>query len=339
MSGVDPDRRVALNATKLRALVAAQDGRFEPTGAGAFGRGASMHDGERAWVLADDRPERALGPALAWAFRHGLNELHLLVDGPETAEELARRAAMFNFAITVWAVKGRSLARARPGPVPRELPPSPAALELASVLTDAGADLAIEHGVVTGEVLGLELARVVEDGRGPARIEVGVGRHDREAFAIVHGDLPAADALTGVIDAVRSHRRPGADPHPLNELVPERWLLADLLSGRRPELAGFELRRCAGTVVRQSVKDVLPAVAKGIDAAGSQVSVSVSTGVDLDAVPLAADARSQLDADADLILVVPERDVHPMTRRLAATLTAPATIVTVPDDWREQART
>ena len=52
--------------------------------------------------------------------------------------------------------------------------------------------MVVEHGVVTGEVRGLEVCRVVDDrttGDG-VRLEVGVGAHDREAFAIIHGDVP-----------------------------------------------------------------------------------------------------------------------------------------------------
>ena len=47
---------------------------------------------------------------------------------------------------------------------------------------------------------------------GAARLEVGVGAHDREAFALVHGDLPTVEALAGVVASWRRYRRPGADP-------------------------------------------------------------------------------------------------------------------------------
>ena len=62
----------------------------------------------------------------------------------------------------------------------------------------------------SGEILGLEIARVVVDDTG-ARIEVGVGRHDREAFAMLHGDLPPEAALAGVIATVRRHRTGAAE--------------------------------------------------------------------------------------------------------------------------------
>ena len=56
----------------------------------------------------------------------------------------------------------------------------------------------MEHGVLLGEVDGLEVCRVVLVD-GVAHLEVGVGRHDREAFALMHGDVPPAEALVGVV--------------------------------------------------------------------------------------------------------------------------------------------
>ena len=79
-------------------------------------------------------------------------------------------------------------------PVPVAAPPDERALDLVPLLADAGATVVVEHGLVTGEILGLEVARVVTDDGG-ARVEVGVGRHDREAFGMLHGDLPTHAAL------------------------------------------------------------------------------------------------------------------------------------------------
>ncbi len=57
---------------------------------------------------------------------------------------------------------------------------------------------------------GLEVCRVVDDpATGAVRLEVGVGAHDREAFAIMHGDVPTVEALAGVVRAVAEHRRTG----------------------------------------------------------------------------------------------------------------------------------
>ncbi|MGH9211596.1 MAG: hypothetical protein ACRD2C_13065 [Acidimicrobiales bacterium] len=69
-------------------------------------------------------------------------------------------------------------------------------------------------------------------------------------------------------------------------------------------------------------------------AGAGTVVVACSVGVDVDLVPAAADARGALDPEAELWLVVPERDDHPTTRHLAAHLRMPARVVTVPDAWR-----
>ena len=69
-------------------------------------------------------------------------------------------------------------------------------------------------------------------------------------------------------------------------------------------------------------------------ASGAEVVVACSVGVHLDLVPAAADARQALAPDARLLLVVPERDAHPVTRALAERLVAPAELVPVAGDWR-----
>jgi hypothetical protein len=62
--------------------------------------------------------------------------------------------------------------------------------------------------------------------------------------------------------------------------------------------------------------------------------VVCSTGVDVDLVPTAVDARLADGREARLVLVVPERDDHPAHATLAASLVEPAEVRTVPDDWR-----
>ena len=58
-------------------------------------------------MLIDPASERALGPALAWANRAGVGELHLLVE--DHAADLARRASAFSARPTVWQIEGRTL--------------------------------------------------------------------------------------------------------------------------------------------------------------------------------------------------------------------------------------
>jgi hypothetical protein len=75
-------------------------------------------------------------------------------------------------------------------------------------------------------------------------------------------------------------------------------------------------------------------MARGETAGGASAIVACSVGVDLDLVPAAADTRLAADPEARLLLVMPERDAHSVTRMLAARLSAPAEVIAIDDDWR-----
>ncbi len=330
---LDPERRAALVGAKLGALVREQFGEADRTPT-AFGGGAALVEGDTGWVLADDQPHRILGGGLAWARSQGVGDLHLLVDDAAAAGVVARRAAAFRAAPTVWRVDGRALHAAEPAPYPQRAPAPAGADDLVALLEDSGVTVVVEHGVVAGEVLGLEIARVVVGEDDEARLEVGVGRHDREAFTMIHGRLPTADALASVVDAVLAQRRPDASPHPLNRLAAERWLRALLIE--RPEVVGAaSLAPVDPPLPRDNVKDAAPAAALGVDEHGAPVLVVCSAGIDLDLVPTAADARQWHAPDARLVLVVPERDAHPVTLDLAAALAEPAEVVAMAGHWRD----
>lgn len=300
--------------------------------AGTFPDGATLQAGPCAWVLLDEDPVRRLGAALAWAQHHAIDELHLIVDDADAAAVLARRASAFASAPTVWQTRGRDLAPASAAPPAEVVPPPAAAEPFAAQLADAGLEVVVEGGEVRGEVLGLEVARVVT-GDGGARLEAGVGRFDREAFGMLHGDLGDAESLTRVADVVRTHRRADVDPHPLNRLAPERWLRAVVLA--EPAAVGAaELAPVEPAVARPNLTLRVPASAAGVDADGAPVVVACSTGVDLDLVPSGADDRLAHSPDARLLLALPERDVLPVTRAVAGSLRTPAEIVEVSDDWR-----
>lgn len=329
------DRTAALRRAKVTALVAGAfgAGEREPRD---FPGGAALVDGERAWVLLDERPLAAFGPALVWADRQGASEVHLLA--ADRADVLARRASLFAARPTVWAVDGTELAAVEPAPV-RTLPAAVGTPELSQLLVDADLEVLVEEGLVRGELLGLEVARIVHGtstGGVPLDeplLEVGVGHADREMTAVIHAGLQPVDQLRRVIDIVQAQRRPGADRHPLNQLAPERWLRSLLVAD--PGRIGLAALRPADPAEpRPNLRDRAVAVAVGQDPQGDEVVVACSVGVDLDLVPAAADARLLHAPSAWLLLVVPDRDAHPVTRALAARLQPPAEVVTVPDEWR-----
>ena len=276
-------------------------------------------------MLADEHPHRALGPVLAWARGRDLATVHLVVDDPAAAGALARRAAAFADPPPVWLARGPRMERAVAAAHPVDAPVDARLTPFFHLLVAAGVDPVVEHGVLTGEVLGLEVARVVTDGDEP-RLEVGVGRFDREAFATMNPDVAPPEALARVVAEVRRHRHASAPPHPLNRLAPERWLRARVVA--QPGRVGADhLAPVAPSRARTDLRSRSVAPAVGTDVEGTTVVVACSTGVDLDLVPEAADVRDRDAPDARLVLALPQRDDLPVTRALAAALARPAEVV------------
>lgn len=321
----DPSRLARLNAIKLQALVRDHLGgevEFEP---GEFASGAALVHGPSAWVLLSERPERGLGAALAWALRHGAQELHVVAE--THTGMLARRAAGFTIPVTVWRADGRVLHRAEPEPLP--VPPAVPAGHLAfePAIVQSGATPNEEFGVLVGEVAGLEVCRVVDD---PwlhvTRLEVGVGAHDREAFLALHGDRPTAEALAEVVAFVIEHRLGPDHGHPLRRLGAERLLRHELVTDPSP-IGASSLRAVAPPVPRPNLKDPVPCVAVA-DIGGEQVAVVCSVGIDLDVVPFAVDTCAALGLGRCLV-VVPHRDAIDVQHRIAAAARAAVTVVAV----------
>jgi hypothetical protein len=319
------ERRRALQVAGLRGVLKRRAG---PEVAGrasivAFGGGAALIDPEQGLAAVFSDGPASLGPAIDVAGREGMGRLLFFADGNDGA--VARRAGQFAIEVEVL------------GPAPDFTPivsapavaeyPRPDDLQpVEDRLRAAGLEPVWEHGVLTGEWLGLEVARV-EDGE----LRVGVGRHDREANVLLHPGGASDDELLDVVQLVRTLRSPGAAPHPGNQLVPERWLRAVLLGD--PGLAGLPaLTSAPPPDAREDLRrrGVAPARGDGVVAV-------CSVGMDPALAAEAADARAQIDPAAELVIVVPEGDDHPMTRRLAGLLRQPGEVRTVPPGWRKSA--
>ncbi len=320
---------------KLRALVASRWG-DSVRSAVELPAGAGLVEGGVAWVLIDADPLKAFGPALAWAAKQKASEVHLLVESQ--ADVLARRARCFDPAPAIWQIDDTAL-RPAEAAAPAIAPDALPAADLAGLLVDADLEVVVEDGIVRGEIHGLEVARIVHGVTTSGvpidepLLEVGVGQADRELTAMLHSGFSPTDQLARVAEIVRVHRRPEAERHPLNQLVPERWLRSCLITD--PDRIGLvTLRAVASAVARPNLRDTAIAMAVGETDAGEAVLVACSVGVDLDLVPAAADARLSIAPGARLLLVMPERDAHPITRTLAASLVQPAEVVPVDDSWR-----
>jgi hypothetical protein len=304
-SVLDPAVRAALTAAQLSALLSDQ------------GAGDRV-----AWVLAGDQPERSLGAALAFAVRHDAVSIHLIATSGTGL--LARRSTRLTVPIRISHLEGRTLidAVAEPLPVAADIPAAHRAF--VDQIVAGGATPVAEHGVLSGEVAGLEVCRVVDDPHtGDVRLEVGVGAHDRETFQLLHGDRPTVEALTDVVRFVSRHRT-GAAPHPLQQLGASRFLRDRLV--RRPDLIGLaELVLAAPPMPRANVKDEVPCVAYG---QADDTLVVCTHGVDLDAVPYACDALIAHPAGR-CIIAAPQRDVIDIQQRIAEFVSIPTHFVGV----------
>jgi len=317
------DRRSRLLGIKLTTLVREHLGidalDAQPS---LFAPGSALIVDGTGWVLLDTVPERGLGPALAWAMRSGVDVLSVIAE--RHTGLLARRAMAFRGRIDVWHADERRLLPA----VAEPLVAPPAArtehLALVDLIRAGGAEPNVEHGVVVGEVRGLEVCRVVDTAAGDVALEVGVGAHDREAFAIMHGDVPTVAALADVVRVVTGHRDPTTPQHPLNRLGAERFLRWRL--ERQPDLIdALSVRPAEPPVPRPNLKDPFPCSAIA-DRDGVDVGVVCSWGVDLDVVPYAADVQARYGS---ALIVMPVRDLLAVTRELAVGLTHPVELISI----------
>lgn len=340
MSEVDPAaarrRRGHLLGVKLRALVSDHLGEQAIAEPALFAPGAALLHGDEAWILLDDHPADRLGAALVWAMRARAASAHLIVDDDDDAGLLARRADAFTMPISVWRADGRVLLPVCPTSLPVQLPASAEHEQLRRLIVDGGATPLVEHGVLFGEVRGLEVCRVVDDRhQDVVRLEVGVGAHDREAFQMMHGDVPTVQSLARIVEAVERHRGVGASPHPLNRLAAERLLRWRL--EQQPGLVGaVELAPAPPPLPRLNLKDAAPCVAAGVDQQGRSLRVVCAVGVDLDLIPFAVDARLAAEAEQPgvaegdrIVLVTPSRDRLPVFDELVGQLRRPMEFVSV----------
>ncbi|MFZ9644672.1 MAG: hypothetical protein ACO290_06655, partial [Ilumatobacteraceae bacterium] len=298
-----------------------------------FGQAVGLVVDDCAWVLVTGRYERSLGPALMWALRNNATSLKLLLN--ERAGELARISAHFDFAIEVFEVDAAGVARVAVPKDATKIEVSVADEMFADFIKSAGADVVREHGVISGEVCGLEVCRVVRatsasdlDGAGESELEIGVGAHDRETFKLLHGRTATVESLRKVIAEVAARRAVGAQVHPLNQLARERMLRHYVCLS--PQLVGAKsLQPAQPPIARTNLKDVVPCCAVGVSLTGEKMVVIFNVGVDPDVVSFGADARGQINASADLVFAMPTRDIVPAVEQIAQMLRRPARFVGV----------
>lgn len=332
---VDEPTRARLLQGKLTGIVRSRGGEAASVSAMGGGAGATGPDGT-CWVLVQDEPARALGVTLAWASRHGSPKPTCIVDvdgdgRPQgaVAALVARKAAALARPVPVWWVEGGRVHDARPAP-PEPCGPheaAPAAGLWVDAARAAGLDVVVlADGSVSFEVLGLEVGRAGADGT----LQVGAGRHDREATEEVWAGQVGREALVRAAEAVRLERVADRVPTLASTLQRERWLRRAVLA--EPGAIGL------GPLV--AIPDTGPAAdlrrprAAGAVTPDGGTVVVCSAGVDLDLIPTAADLRAVHAPAADrFVIAVPPGDDLPLTYDLLAWLPVPAEVRTVSPPW------
>ena len=357
---MNPGRREALLRTKLRVLASTLPGWDERAIDRPFPAGAAMLVGTTGFLLVDESridrdptepastresPRGWLGGAVVWAKRNGAEKVHVLLDVVDGTD--ARRAALFRLQPRLWRILDRTLVPVEADPPFVEPQPPPIdTLAFAGIIEAAGADAVVENGELRAEVLGLEVGRVHIDPEVGPVLEVGVGRHDRLANAMLHPGTDSQEVLRQAAEVVRARRvGPGSSSwalHPANQLQRERWLRAVICA--HPDRADLDalatpLQSVCGTR-ETALKRPGPAMALGRRSGtdgphAGAIVVACTVGIDLDAVPDAADSRLSHAPGAELIICVPEGDDHPALRDLAASLSDPATVRTVTSAWQD----
>ena len=321
-----------LAGLRLRTLISMQnaDPEIQHQKVIEFGSAVGVVSKNVAWVLLTSRHEFGLGPTMIWALRNKATALKLFTE--HNAGDLARRAGLFNFKTEVFEIASNLAVipvLALPSAVPmKEI--SAADETFSGFISSSGAEITREHGVLAGEVCGLEVCRVVHETADSqvveSRLAIGVGTHDRETFQLLHGRTATIESLRKVVEEVASKRIAGANPHPLNQLGRER-LLRHLICASPDLVNSASLETVSPAMPRANLKDKIPCCAKGVRSDGRVVVVIFSIGVDTDVISFGADARHAIDAQADLIFVSPQRDVIPAITQLADLLHDPALFI------------
>lgn len=310
-----PERRSRLLSAKLRAMARSVVGdAIDAFVVEPFPLGTALVGADSAWFLIETGSTSALGSCLGWAMRRGL-EVNIVTD--QGGGALARRATGFTWPVTVWDCDGPAITVASPVDHRSPQEADQSRRQFIELITDCGAEPVLEFGVLTGEVRGLEVCRVVTDPDGTReRLEVGMGVHDREVFSMVHAETPIRESLADVVATVRGHRVPGAAHHPFNSLAIERFMRWRVMDDPGSMgLEGFE--SLEPPTPRANVADAVPCVGRGRTRSGRHDLMVFVNGIDLDVVPFAVDAAKKYRSDA-VSIVSRSKDVTPTMRSMAS---------------------
>ncbi|MEM9202371.1 MAG: hypothetical protein AAGC53_11945 [Actinomycetota bacterium] len=324
---LDADRRAQLERSRAVALLRDH---FDVDASGVAGGapfGVTVLAGERAWIVSMSDDLAALGGVLVWLDRQTPTDVQLIVEHHGATH--ARRAQVLAPEVRVWQTAGAAVEPAVAEPVPPAMPRPDGTAALEAMMLDEGLEVVCEDGILRGEFAGLEVARILEGPDGPT-LEAGVGRFDREAGVLLHGERSSGEALHDAVAQVRPHRTRGAVSHAVNRLARERWLRHLIV--QEPALAGVSFPELVEPVPpRANLLDVAPASLLGRDGP-RRVLVVCSVGVDLGLVPAICDLVLVHQPD-EVRVALPARDRLPYVERLIARLPVPAQMLSISVPW------
>ncbi len=323
---LDPAQRVGLE--RARAISIARDHFSIPDGAEVETApfGVIVRDANRACIVTSSRDLAVLGGVLVWIDRNTPAVTSLVVE--HNGGIHARRSRLLAPEIDLCGCAGGEVREARPAQLP-DIEHIDADLAVFVALIErSGARAVVESGILRAEVAGLEVARVVVGEAGP-RLEVGIGRFDREAGVLLHADRQIEPTLVEVIQRVARHRRPGASSDAVNRLCRERWIREVVCAD--PAMVGVDTVEFVEPIPpRLSLLERTPACL--LLAGERRVLVACSVGADLGLVPALADLVARHAPD-EIRVVSPARDQLPYLSRLAARLSAPVAFYPVDPPW------
>lgn len=307
---------------------------------------AGVGDGA-AHVLQEDLTPASLTAAMLYASRETADRLVVYADsGAPAGARLAQWFAPEHspghpLSIEIRAVQGAGSVTARAEPMPVVLPEPSDADELVEELAELGLEVVLERGEWRGELLGLEVARIVRwpvetGGDGRLHTEAGVGRFDRDAAAAMHRGETPRQGLARAIGIVSEHRYPGAPTHPLSLLARARWMRSVAI-GSPGSVGASELVAVESTFAARSVRDECPAAALGITDTGTPLLTVFGVGASLDLLAVATDTRELHLPGGLLRVVLPPRDHLAVTDQLAGWATAanrgPVEVIEMDAPW------
>ena len=305
--GSGPGRLGEINKTRALALAASIVGdrvgpRASAVAAATQDIVAIRADGSHAIVLLTTPGPKTFGSALLWAARTDISQMSFMVDASAEPGVVHRMANSLNMPTTVLAVDGKSLSPVESSPYQDPIGAPDGVGGGVAILAAAGLDVRTDHGEILGEYRGLEVARVVPSPEG-GDVRVGVGAVDREANRVLHGESSTTELLHRVIAQVATHRRAGAERHPLGTLARERWLMRSLIDD--PSQLGLpELHELPSVAARHGLRTDSP-VAASCHTEDRSVLVVASTGVDVSLLGVVADLVAREEPQRVMVSAVP----------------------------------